>query len=244
MIKVHGKVVPTELSELVDPSYTALLVIDMQNDFCSAGGASDRGGDSLSMYPEVIGRTAGVLRAARSRGVPVLFARMVALPDGQSDSPAWIRLRMRAGRAQPADGTAWTFTVDGTWGADFVAALRPEPGERVVTKYRSSALHGTDLDTLLRSNGVRTLVITGCTTEGCVESTIRDAVMHDYFTVLLSDCVGSDDQALHQASMRVMTAYRTDVATSAELIEAWSAPAAAGQAAAPAAGAARRGDRH
>jgi nicotinamidase-related amidase len=244
MIRVHGKTVPTELAELVEPSYTALLVIDMQNDFCAPGGASDRGGASLSMYPEVIGRIADVLRAARGRGVPVLFARMVALPDGQSDSPAWIRLRLRASQPRSAEGAAWTFTIDGSWGAEFVAALRPAPGEQVITKYRSSALHGTDLDTMLRSNGVRTLVVTGCTTEGCVESTIRDAGMHDYFTVLLSDCVGSDDPALHEASMRVMTAYRTDVATSAELIAAWSAAAAAGRDAVPAASSARRGEDH
>jgi nicotinamidase-related amidase len=244
MIEVHGKAVPTELGELVDPAHTALLVIDMQNDFCSPGGASDRGGASLSMYPGVIRRIADVLRAARHRGVLVLFARMVALPDGQSDSPAWIRLRMRASRPQPAEGQAWSFTVEGSWGADFVSGLRPAPGEPIITKYRSSALHGTDLETMLRANGVRTLVVTGCTTEGCVESTIRDAGMHDYFTVLVSDCVGSDDPALHEASMQVMTAYRTDVATSDEVIAAWTGCAAPGLAAGPAAHSALRGDGH
>lgn len=223
MITICGKAVPTELTELADPAHSALLVIDLQNDFCSPGGASDRGGASLSMYPEVIRRTADVVQAARARGVLVIFVRMLALPDGRSDSPAWIRLRMRAGPPGPSLG-AWTFTVDGTWGAQFVPGLQPIGGEPVVTKYRSSAFHNTNLDLVLRSNGVQSLVVTGCTTEGCVESTIRDAGMRDYFTVLLSDCAGSDDPLLHEASMRVMTAYRTDVATSSQLLADWASP--------------------
>jgi nicotinamidase-related amidase len=226
MITISGKAVPTELSELADPANTALVVIDMQNDFCSPGGASDRGRTSLSMYPEVIRRTAGVIRAARARGVPVIFIQMLALPHGESDSPAWIGLRMRATPpGQAAD--AWTFTITGTWRAQFVPDLQPANGETVVTKYRSSAFQGTNLDLILRSNGVQSLVVTGCTTEGCVESTIRDACMHDCFTVLLTDCIGSNDPLLHEASMRVMTAYRTDAATSSQLLAEWVPPLAA-----------------
>jgi nicotinamidase-related amidase len=147
---------------------------------------------------------------------------MITLPGGESDSPAWIRLRMRAGQSEPAASAGWTFAVAGTWGAEFVADLLPERRDPVVTKYRSSAFHGTDLEVILRSNGVRTVVVTGCTTEGCVESTVRDAGMHDYFTVLASDCVGSDDPVLHEASMLVMTAYRTDVATSDQILREWT----------------------
>ena len=101
--------------------------------------------------------------------------------------------------------------------------LQPEPGDAVVTKFRSSAFHNTNLDLVLRSNGIRTVLVAGCTTEGCVESTVRDACFYDYFPVVLSDCVGSDVRELHDASMLVMSAYRADVATSAEVLAAWSA---------------------
>lgn len=227
MITICGKPVPTELGELVDPAHTAVVVIDMQNDFCSIGGASDCGGTTLEMYQAIIPKIAEVINAARTRGVPVLHVRMLALPDGRSDSPAWIRLRMRADRSDHAQSGVFTFTVDGTAGAAFVSRLQPLEDEPVITKYRSSAFYGTDLEIILRSSGVRTLVVTGCTTEGCVESTVRDAGIRDYFTVLLSDCVGSDDRGLHESSMHVMAAYRTDVATSSELIDAWGAPSEA-----------------
>ena len=111
--------------------------------------------------------------------------------------------------------------IEGTWGAEFVAELEPRPGELVVKKYRSSAFYESDLDLLLRAEGIRTVLVAGCTTEGCVESTVRDLSFYDYFGVVLSDCVGSDLQELHDASMRVMGAHRADIATSAEVASLW-----------------------
>jgi nicotinamidase-related amidase len=228
MIVVHGKEIPTELSELVEPTATALAIVDMQNDCCAEGGSADQAGADLSMYREITPRIAELARACRRAGVPVIHVRIHTLPDGASDSPAWIRFRMRANKSyDPSNEGLWHFTLVGSWGAEFIDELQPEPGDLVVTKFRSSAFHGTDLDLLLRSNGVRTLLVAGCTTEGCVESTVRDACFHDYFPVVVSDCVGSDVPALHEASMLVMSAYRADVASSAEIMEAWSAAPAA-----------------
>jgi nicotinamidase-related amidase len=94
------------------------------------------------------------------------------------------------------------------------------PGDVTVHKHRSSAFFGTNLDMILRSNGIQTLVFTGCTTEGCVESTVRDAGFLDYFTVVARDGVQSDVPELHEASIRVMEAYRADLATTAEIMSA------------------------
>ena len=222
MITIFGKEVPTELHELVDPRSTALVIIDMQNDCCSVGGTGDRAGADLSMYEEIIPRIADFADLCRRVGVPVINVRIHTLPDGKSDSPAWIRLRLRANKSyNPENEGAWAFTLEGTWGADFVAELQPKEGDYVVTKFRSSAFTNTNLDLILRSNGIKTVLVSGCTTEGCVESTVRDLCFYDYFGVVLSDCVGSDVRELHEASMLVMGAYRADVVTSTDVAEVW-----------------------
>lgn len=224
MITIHGKEVPTELHEIADPATTALCIIDMQNDCCSPGGSAHEAGADMSMYEATIPRIAAFARTCREVGVPVINVRILTLPDGKSDSAAWLRLRLRANKSySPENEGAWSFTVEGTWGAEFVPALSPEPGDFLVTKFRSSAFHNTDLDLILRSNGIQTVLVAGCTTEGCVESTVRDLCFYDYFGVVLSDCVGSDVPALHEASMLVMSAYRADIAASSEVARAWEA---------------------
>jgi nicotinamidase-related amidase len=229
VITVFGKEVPTELHELVDRRQTALLVIDMQNDCCAVGGSAHAAGADLSMYAEIVPRIAELAALCRRVGVPVINVGIYSLPDGRSDSPAWIRLRMRANRNyDPANEGIWQFMVEGTWGAEFIPELQPQPGDFVVRKFRSSAFRNTDLDLILRSNGIRSVLVAGCTTEGCVESTVRDLCFYDYFGIVLSDCVGSDVRELHEASMLVMSAYRADVFTSAEVAAAWPAVPVAG----------------
>ena len=100
--------------------------------------------------------------------------------------------------------------------------LAPADGDVVVKKYRSSGFWGTNLDMLLRSNGIESVVITGCTTEGCVESTARDALFNDYYVVIVEDCVASDDRAQHEASLLLMR-HRFDMAGSEEMLRVWSA---------------------
>ena len=90
----------------------------------------------------------------------------------------------------------------------------------MVRKYRSSAFWGTNLELLLRSNGIATVVVAGCTTEGCVESTARDAMFSDHYVVIADDCVGSDDREQHDASMLLMR-HRFDMAGSAEIAGLW-----------------------
>ena len=87
-------------------------------------------------------------------------------------------------------------------------------------KYRSSGFWGTNLDMLLRSNGIETVIVTGCTTEGCVESTARDAMFNDYYVVLPEDCVASDDPRQHEASLFLMR-HRFDVVSSNDILAIW-----------------------
>lgn len=224
MLTVFGKQVPANLSELVNPASTALVIIDMQNDCCAEGGSAAKAGADISMYRVVIPRIVAFAQTCRAIRIPVINVRILTLRDGLSDSPAWLRLRVRANQNYGAlNEGPWMFAVEQTWGAEFVPSLRPKQGDLTVTKYRSSAFHQTNLDLILRSNGVSTIIVCGCTTEGCVESTVRDATFYDYFPVVLEDCVGSDDRSLHDASLRVMKAYRADVCNSADVLQLWQA---------------------
>jgi nicotinamidase-related amidase len=221
MIEVAGKQVFTDLSEIVDPAHTALLIVDMQRDFCCAGGSFDRYGVDLSMYPPVIERIAETIAAARESGVMLVFIQMTVLPGQASDSPAQIRFNLRMHDGHHGEAEPLTYTLDGSDGQKFVPGLEPLDGELVVKKYRSSAFWGTNLDLLLRSNGIKSVVVTGCTTEGCVESTARDAMFSDHYVVVVTDAVASDDPAQHEASMYLM-ARRFDLATSDVIRKLWA----------------------
>jgi len=217
---IDGKDVFTDLAELVDPAHTALLLIDMQHDFVDPAGLFGQLGINLSMYEQTRPRLAALLGAARDRGVLIMHVQNTALPDRMSDSPAQIRFNLRMHASARGDGPALRYTVPGTPGHEFVPELAPAPGELVVSKFRSSAFWGTNLQLLLRSNGVKTVVVAGCTTEGCVESTARDAMFSDHYVVVAADCVGSDDKAQHDAAMLLMR-HRFDLATSPEISAVW-----------------------
>ena len=176
MIRISGKDVCTELGELVEPAHTALLLVDMQRDFVEPDGAFGRLGVDLSMYAAMRPRLAGLRTAARTAGVLIVNIQNTTLPDRRSDSPAQIRFNLRMHQQARASGPPLQYTIPGTVGHDFVDELAPAPDELVVRKHRSSAFWGTDLNMLLRSNAIKTVVVSGCTTEGCVESTARDAI--------------------------------------------------------------------
>jgi nicotinamidase-related amidase len=222
LITVAGKEVFTELTELVNPGHTALLLIDMQRDFVDPDGAFGELGVDLSMYRESVPRLANLLEHARRAPALVVHVQNTTLPDRMSDSPAQIRfnLRMHAGRR--GGDAPLRYSIAGTPGNDFVEELAPRGDELVVRKHRSSAFWGTDLELLLRSNGIKTVVIGGCTTEGCVESTARDAMFNDLYVVIAVDCVASDDREQHEASLLLMR-HRFDLATADEISAVWSA---------------------
>jgi nicotinamidase-related amidase len=220
MIEIAGKQVLTELAELVDPARCALVIIDMQRDFLDPGFAFDRPGVDLSMYPPMRQRVARLLTAARAAGVLVVHVQMTTLPGGRSESPAQLRFNLRLHSGSHPAGDPLRYTEAGSPGREIVAELQPLPGELVVAKWRSSGFWGTNLDLLLRSNGVESIVICGCTTEGCVESTARDALFNDYYVVVAEDCVASDDRAQHDASLLLMR-HRFDLADSDDITVTW-----------------------
>jgi nicotinamidase-related amidase len=146
---------------------------------------------------------------------------MTSLPGHRIESPAQIRFNMLQRPVGGGSPVSVTYTVDGTEGHQFISQLSPRPSEFVVPKYRSSGFWGTNLDMILGSNGLETLIVTGCTTEGCVESTARDALFNDYYVVVAEDCVASDLPEQHVASL-VLMRKRFDVATSDAIVAVWS----------------------
>ena len=226
MIEIDGKQVFTELAELVAPAHTALVVVDMQRDFCTPGWAFDRLGIDISMYPPLIPRLAGLVEGARAAAVRVIYIQMTVLPGRASESPAQLRFNLRLHLASHGAVEPLSYTLDGSEGQEIISELAPQLGDLVVKKYRSSGFWATNLDLLLRSNGIKSVVMTGCTTEGCVESTARDALFNDYYVVIAEDCVASDDRAQHDASLLLMR-HRFDLATAESILSCWSAQGAA-----------------
>ena len=179
----------------VDTSTTAVIVVDMQNDFGSKGGMFERAGIDISGIQKAVAPTARVLDSARKAGVRVVYLKMAYLPDlsdlGEPDSVNRVRhLQLGVGQHVTApDGRPSRVLVRDTWNSEIVDELTPHGDDIVLYKTRFSGFYKTDLDARLRDLGVKHLIITGCTTSICVESTVRDAMFRDYLCVLLADCM-------------------------------------------------------
>jgi ureidoacrylate peracid hydrolase len=178
-----------------DTAQTAVLVVDMQNDFGSKGGMFDRAGIDISGIQKAVDPTARVLAAARKAGIKIIYLKMGYKPDlsdlGAPDSVNRVR-HLRAGVGEKVvgpDGQESRILIRDTWNTEIVAELKPEPDDDVIYKTRFSGFFRTDLDARLKRLGVKSLIITGCTTSICVDSTVRDAMFRDYLCVLLADCM-------------------------------------------------------
>ena len=192
-------------------SETAVIVVDMQNDFCSKGGLFDHVGINISAVRKTARLTRKVLSAARESGIKIVYLKMGFRADlsdlGDTDSVNRVR-HLHLGVGQPciaSDGRQGRFLIRDTWNTDVIEELRPQPEDIVLYKHRFSGFYQTDLDELLHRLGIRNLIFTGCTTSVCVDSTIRDAMFRDYRCVLLSDCadepIGTElPRSNHEAS--------------------------------------------
>ncbi len=173
---------------------SAVLVVDMQNDFGARGGMFDRAGIDIATIEHAVEPTARVLDAARAAGLPVIYLTMQFSRDlsdaGSADSPNRIKHRPLAlGEAVTAPGgREGRILIEGSWNAEILPRLAPRQGDLVVPKHRYSGFFETNLDSILRSRDIRHIIVTGCTTSVCVESTVRDAMFRDYHCVVLEDC--------------------------------------------------------
>jgi ureidoacrylate peracid hydrolase len=204
----------------VAPTHTALLVIDMQNDFCADGGMATREGFDVTSVREMAARLPDFCAAARVAGVLVIFVRNLYTTEKNFYlSDAWLE---QAARVRKGSYTLRGVCAAGHWGGEFYGNIRPEASDVVVTKHRFNAFHNTDLETILRSNGIRTLVFSGCLTNVCVETTARDAFMRDYYVVVTSDGTGSYLEADHRGSLFNIERFFGQVVNIADVCSAWA----------------------
>ncbi len=180
----------------MDTTRTAILVVDMQNDFGAPGGMFHRAGIDISSIRSAVAPTARVLATARSCALPIIYLKMAFKPDlsdaGHPDSPSFIRhRRLAVGDAtQAPDGSPSRILIRDTWNTDILAELAPTREDTVLYKHRFSGFFETGLDEALKRRAITTLIVTGCTTSICVDATVRDAMYRDYHCVLLEDCMG------------------------------------------------------
>lgn len=209
----------TTLPQKIDPQWAALLVIDMQNDFCAEGGAFHRSGVDVKPLQAPAKSIIRLVESAHQSKVPVIFIRNVYnTPEGWYLSDVMLEQALRTGNGRYH---SIPMCERDSWGGDFYEGIRPSGSDLVITKHRFNAFFNTDLDLVLKNKGIRTVIVCGVLTNVCVESTVRDAFFRDYYIIVPSDCVGTRDEELHRASLRTIATSFGLVVFSEEIRGVW-----------------------
>ena len=207
------------LPQKVAPAHTALVVIDMQNDFIADGCLMGQEGWNLSAVQEMAARLPALIAAARKSGITVIFVRNVYSTERNFYlSDVWLE---QAARKRPGGYTYIPGCEADSRGGDFYGDVRPKLGDPVVIKHRYNGFHNTDLDIILRAHGIRTLVFTGVSTNCCVETTARDAFMRDYYVIVVDDATASYAQAFHEMALKNIDSLFGEITTIAALSAIW-----------------------
>jgi ureidoacrylate peracid hydrolase len=213
----------------VDPTKTAIIVVDMQNDFGSRGGMFDRAGVDISVIQKVIDPIAKVLATARKAGMKIIYLKFAFKEDLSDVGNEEFRVQHHLARVgdtvNAPNGTKSRILVRNTWNTDIVSELKPQTGDLVLYKTRYSGFYETELDSLLKQLGKKNLIIIGCTTSTCVESTVRDAMFRNYSSIVLEDCTAEPvgynlPRSNHDASILLIQRLLGWVSSSDEFIKA------------------------
>src|SRR5215510_5349390 len=214
----HSRKFLTTLRDRIAPTRTALLIVDMQNDYVAEGGASHKRHGTVAAVRAIIPTVKQLLLSARTAGTMVAYIQMTFDPELRLLSDVDYLRRVKRYGETP-------MVVKGTWGHEVVDELAPLPGEMRVEKQRSSAFVGTNLDLLLRSNHIQSVIVTGVVTQGCVLAAASSALMHDYYVTVASDCVASANKELHDAALLILRnslVLEDSVVGARKIMDIWS----------------------
>ena len=226
MREAYGKLVYDSLEEVVDPSHTALIVVDMQNDLVSLERPSAKEGAPPPNARAIIPALQRLIEAGRASGV-----KMVYLVVGNSEdpaktvSPAYAYYSLRESPYHGSYAGNLKASPDDSWGKEVIPELAPQPEDVILLKRRLGGFWGTHLDSTLRGMGVETVVVTGTATAGCVLDTVMGAFVNDYYTLYVPDCVSDGNDKLQEMALAFFR-DRFDGPTSDELSGLWNAAAA------------------
>ncbi len=221
-----GVVVQAEPEPIeIDVRRTAIIVVDMQNAFCRKEGMLDVLGKLDEVKADrVIEADKKVIEAARSAGIKIVYLRMAFRPDlsdaGGPESPHYWKSNV-VRRMHENPEIMGKFITQGSWDAEIVDELKPEPEDIVVDKNRYSGFPNTELDAILRTHNIKYLVFLGIATNVCVESTLRDAFFSEYFPILVNDgCGNGGPDYTQDATIWVVSELFGWVTTSSDLVQA------------------------
>jgi ureidoacrylate peracid hydrolase len=201
--------------ERIDLRRSALIVVDVQNDFCHPDGTAARMGLDVSAVRSIVPNIVTLIELARIHGVPRIYLR--GEHNHWFDTATWLA-RGAAGKSIRAQ--AVPYVESGTWGADFFV-VAPADDELVIVKHRYSGFAYTPLELALQTLGVDTVVLSGTSTHVCVEATARDAIMRGYRPVTVEECVASGQPDLHEAALADIAEYLGPVVTLEAVRQAW-----------------------
>ena len=199
------------LRERCDPQWACLLVVDVQNDFCSPKGACAQRGENVGAVEAMAPRLIRFIEAARRVSLPIIYVKTTH--SEWTDSPSWVYRKSQQKELKTCR--------EGSWGAEFYDGISPHPHDGVVIKHRYSAFINTDLNTLLKARDIQSVLVTGVATNVCVETTARDATLFDYYVTMVEDCVAAYDAALHESTLENIRRHFGLVASSEEIVKTW-----------------------